>query len=206
MYSRLLRRLSLPLLLLLTTCGLAEGTEDEDNKLDYLTFSDSAFENFCIETIDLNGDGRISRYEAQRVRTLDCSNRNIRSLWDISTFVYLERLDCSNNRLEWLDLTSCARLETVVCSGNLLTSINLDGLRRLTSLDCSSNSLVQLNVASNSSLAWLDCRNNAFRATLDFTSCSPLLQADARSNPELTTIYCHTSQQVIVDGQTQLSY
>ncbi len=204
MCSRLLCRLCVPLLLTVTACGLAEGTEDEDNKLDYLTFSDSAFEAFCVETIDLNGDGRISRYEAQRVRTLDCSGRNIQSLWDLAAFVYLERLNCSNNRLEWLDLTLCSRLEKVDCSGNLLTSINLDGLRLLTSLDCSSNSLERLDVASNVSLAWLNCRNNALRGTLDLSLCSTLLQADVRDNPNLTTVHGLSSQQIVFNGATQL--
>lgn len=204
MCGRLLCRLCLPLLLTMTACGLAEGTEDEDNKLDYLTFSDSAFEAFCVETIDLNGDGRISRYEAQRVRSLDCSGRDIQSLWDLTAFVYLERLDCSNNRLEWLDLTLCSRLESLNCSGNLLTSINLDGLRRLTSLDCSSNSLARLDVASNVSLAWLNCRNNALRGALDLSFCSTLLQADVRDNSDLTTVHCLSSQQIVFNGTTQL--
>lgn len=204
MCGRFLCRLCVPLLLTVTACGLAEGTEDEDNKLDYLTFSDSAFEAFCIETIDLNGDGRISRYEAQRVRTLDCSGRNIQSLWDLAAFVYLEQLDCSNNQLEWLVLTPCLRLKTIDCSCNLLTSINLDGLRLLTSLDCSSNSLEQLDVASNVSLARLNCRNNILRGTLDLSFCSSLLQADVCDNPDLNTVHGLPTQQIVFNGITQL--
>ena len=204
MCSRLLCRLFAPLLLTVTACGLAEGTEDEDNKFDYLTFSDSNFEVFCLETFDLNGDGRISRYEAQRVRSLDCSGREIQSLWDLAAFVYLERLDCRNNCLERLDLTVCPRLKTLNCSENQLTSINLDGLRRLTSLDCSSNLLVRLDVASNVSLAWLNCRNNALRGALDLSSCSVLLQADVRDNPNLATVHGRSTQQIVFNGQTQL--
>ena len=63
---------ALPVLLFLfcTACGLAEDDRDEDNKHVYLKFYDKAFETYCLEKFDTSGDGRISRYEAQRVRRM----------------------------------------------------------------------------------------------------------------------------------------
>ena len=152
---------ALPALLLLfcTACGLAEDGRDEDNKYIYIKFYDKAFEAYCLEKFDTSGDGRISRYEAQRVRRMSCPGLGIGSLTDIREFFNLRELDCSGNELTQLDLTACTYLER---------------------LDCSDNDL----------------------ASLDVASCDANLQADVRSNPDLTTVYCRASQSISFDGQT----
>ena len=57
----------LPALVLVsvTACGLADDERDEENKYIYPTFSDKTFEAYCLGEFDLDGNGRISRYEAQ---------------------------------------------------------------------------------------------------------------------------------------------
>lgn len=197
------RLLPVILLLFCTTCGLAEDERDEKNKYIYLTFYDKAFEAYCLEEFDTNHDGRISRYEAQRVLRMDCSDRKIASMTDIRDFINLQRLDCSRNSLTELDLTACNRLERLDCSGNVLVSLDVNGLRSLTELNCSDNSLPRLDLQSNVSLALLDCRVNAL-TTLDVASCAATLRADVRSNPALTTVYCLTAQSIEHDGQTEV--
>ena len=91
-------------LLLFTACGLAENEQDDKNKRIYITFTDPAFEQFCLGMFDLDHDGRISRYEAQRVLVMDCSGRNISAMWEIGEFSRLRELDCSGNNLTRLDL------------------------------------------------------------------------------------------------------
>ena len=67
----MVRALPVLLLLLSAACGLAEDERDEKNRYIYLTFYDKAFEAYCLGEFDVDGDGRISRYEAQRVRTVE---------------------------------------------------------------------------------------------------------------------------------------
>lgn len=116
-------------LLLFTACGLAENEQDDKNKRIYITFTDPAFEQFCLGMFDLDHDGRISRYEAQRVLVMDCSGRNISAMWEIGEFSRLRELDCSGNLLVTLDLTPCSGqlqadtrdnpfLTTVYCLGS----------------------------------------------------------------------------------------
>lgn len=190
-------------LLLLTACGLADDERDEKNKYVYITFADPAFEAYCLEEFDLNHDGRISRYEAQRVLTMDCSGRGIGAMWAIGEFSRLLHLDCSDNALTQLDLRKCPLLRTLDCSRNRIASLDVDGLRGLTEMNCSQNALTRLDLKSCGSLLELDCSGNEL-VTLDLTPCAGTLRADTRDNPPLTTVYSLASQSVDHDGQTQV--
>lgn len=198
----MLRAVPVLLVLLSTACGLAEDERDEKNRYVYHPFYDKAFEAYCLEAFDLDGDGRISRYEAQRVRRIDCRERGIASLADLAEFTRLERLDCSGNRLTELDVTM-TRLETLDCSGNALEKLDVNGLRGLRELDCRDNRLTNLGLGSNVSLTRLDGRANAF-TTLDLRACSSVLQADLRDNPELATVHARTGQGIAADGNTEI--
>lgn len=178
----MLRFIPVLALLLFTACGLAENEQDDKNKRIYITFADPAFERFCLGMFDLDHDGRISRYEAQRVLAMDCSGRNISAMWEIGEFSRLRELDCGDNEI---------------------TSLDIDGLRGLTQLDCAENLLARLDLKSNSSLRSLDCRGNLL-VTLDLPPCSGQLQADTRDNPFLTTVYCLASQGVDRNGPTEV--
>ncbi|MBR3846807.1 MAG: leucine-rich repeat domain-containing protein [Alistipes sp.] len=191
------------MLLLLAGCGMAEGDEDDRKRSDYLTFSDSSFMAYCIETYDLNGDGRFSRYEAERVVEIDCSGREIASLDELDDFVHLRRLDCSENRLQRLDLRPCDELEAVACQNNALMQLEVDELRSLESLNCANNALQRLDLASNGSLRQLDARANGF-TTLDLSLCSGSLQADVRGNAQLATLYYRVGQQIAYESPTVL--
>ena len=190
-------------LLLFTACGLAENEQDDKNKRIYITFTDPAFEQFCLGMFDLDHDGRISRYEAQRVLVMDCSGRNISAMWEIGEFSRLRELDCSGNNLTRLDLRKCPDLQKLDCGDNEITSLDIDGLRGLAVLDCAGNLLARLDLKSNSSLRQLDCRGNLL-VTLDLTPCSGQLQADTRDNPFLTTVYRLGSQGVDYNGPTEV--
>lgn len=198
-------RLILPVLtlLLLTACGLAEDERDEENKYIYITFSDQAFKAYCLEGFDSDKDGRISRYEARRIREIVCPSRGIRSLYEIGEFAYLESIDCRGNEIAELDLRKCALLRRVNCSQNALVSLDVRGLRGLTSLTCNSNLLPLLDLTSTVSIAALDARSNRFE-TLDLSSCSAFLKANTRDNAKLKTIYCLASQSVDCDGHTSV--
>ena len=111
----MVRALPVLLLLLSAACGLAEDERDEKNRYIYLTFYDKAFEAYCLGEFDVDGDGRISRYEAQRVRTVECPERGVASLSDLKEFTRLERLDCRGNALTRLDVTM-TRLEWLAIS------------------------------------------------------------------------------------------
>lgn len=195
----------LALSLIFSACGLVEGDRDEDDKYIYIEskFSDPRFLAFCMDHYDLNGDGHVSRYEAQRILKMDCSGLEIASLNGIEEFSRLQRLVCSNNELTLLDLSQNRALTYLNCSANLLARIDIDRLTLLATLYCDNNRLTSLLLPATAALLTIDCRNNDLR-TLDVSNCGAALQADVRNNPQLAIVYCLASQSITADGQTQV--
>lgn len=176
-------------------CGMAERDDSDSKSYDYLTLQDQAFKSYCLEAFDTNRDGKLSRYEAEGVRCIDCSARGIASLSSIEAFTQLEELNCANNKIEHLDLDNNHELQRVNCAGNGLKSLEIGSLRRLTKVDCSDNRLTELALNQTASLHTLDCRQNLF-TILDLAPCNAQLKADARQNPQLEIIYYRSGQQV----------
>lgn len=184
-------------------CGMAEGDEDERNRTKYLTFDDEAFATYCLTHYDLNGDGRLSRYEAQRVLEIDCSGLGIRTLGVMEEFENLERLNCSGNELTRLDVEGCRALEELNTARNPLAQLSIGGLHLLQRIDCSENRLTNLDLRSTANLLRLVACDNRFEV-LDLSLCSASLQADVRLNPQLQTVYYRAGQQVDCGAPTEL--
>lgn len=191
----------LTLLALCCSCGMAERDDEDRKSYDYLTFYDEAFEQYCLEEFDTNHDDRLSRYEAESVRHINCPSRGITSLDNLDAFIRLESLDCSNNHIDAIDAEKNLELRIIRCGENRLTELKVGHLRRLTELACHANRLPALDLSYNSSLQWLDCRSNLL-TTLDLSPCSVTLRADTRSNPSLTTLYYRAGQQINYDAPT----
>ena len=121
--------------------------EDVCTQMDDITFM-----NYCYKNFDVNNDGMVSMTEANAVKKLYVSNKDIYSLKGIEYFSYLTELDCSYNNLSGLDV-----------SKNTL----------LMELDCRSNNLTTLVVSNNTQLTFLCCRNNRI-TSLDISALSKL--------------------------------
>lgn len=184
-------------------CGMAEGEDDHRDQTDYLTLSDPQFMAFCLEHYDLNGDGKFSRYEAERIIHLDCSSLGISTLDELDDFSRLEHLDCSDNAIERLDLSRCTLLKAVHCADNALTDLEIGDLRSLDVLNCRGNRLQHIDLSSCSSLRQADLRENRF-STLDCSLCHTALKADVRANPSLETVYYRAGQQINFESPTTL--
>jgi hypothetical protein len=147
---------------------------------------DANFNAYLLENFDSNGDGFISLSEAKKVRKMDCSDRNIQSLKGIEKFVNLESLNCSNNRIDELDLRDNKKLKTLISvdynehiaqvkipdanfNAFLLEHFdtNRDGFisvleaRNVTILNCSGKMIESLEgIEKFANLEYLDCSDN----------------------------------------------
>jgi hypothetical protein len=152
--------------------------------------------------IDTSGDGEIQVGEAQAVGSLDVSSKSISDLTGIEVFVSLTYIDCHNNNLTSLDVSSNTVLTELDCYNNKLTSIDVINNTALETLLCSSNQLTNLDVSKNINLAWLSCAENQL-ASIDITKNTALIHLhcynnqlttlDINKNTALSTLYCYNN-------------
>ncbi len=188
---------SVPIALLLlaaVSCGLADDPREEDDRHTYILLSDPRLRDHCLERFDLDADGRLSRYEAHRVRFLSCPGLGIELTAGLEEFTALETLDLSDNRLAELDLSPFRRLRRADCARNRLVRLETGAGQSLVALDCSANRLARLDLPLPS-LALVRCGDNPL-SVLDLCACARNMEeADARGCP-LEVVYLHADQRI----------
>ena len=109
------------------------------------------------------------------ILVIDVSNKNIKSLPDLTRFTNLQELHCSGNKLNYLPALP-ENLKILHCSGNNLTSLQ-DLPRNLKILFCDDNQLTSLHRLPEN-LKILYCYNNklnylpALPENLEILNCS----------------------------------
>ena len=116
---------------------------------------------------------------------LDCRNNNLTFL-PISSLTNLTNLYCSFNQISILDVSDVTSLNSLLCRGNQLTNLNLNGLDDLFILDCGENGLTSLDFSMLNNIEFLFCGENNLTG-LDVTSLINLQQLYCEEN-ELTTL------------------
>ena len=79
---------------------------------------DANFKAYLLENFDKNNNGEISLSEAEAVKEINCSGREIKDLAGIENFANLESLDCSNNKLGVIEIQHNKKLNKLACKGN----------------------------------------------------------------------------------------
>lgn len=188
------------------------------------------FLQFCIERFDTNGDGVISQYEADQVKTISCVDMKITKLTDIDRFSNLETLDCSYNSLTSLDLSKNRHLTSVNCMRNSLRSLSVAGCKELRTLDCSYNKLTTLDLSKTTGIVTVNCKRNSLTSliltdctalasldcsynsltSLDVSDCETLSTLDCTDNPSLKELILFNDYQKIdnlnKDNYTEIKY
>ncbi len=171
-------------------------------------FPDQNFRTYIAEEFDWDGDGGLSSEEIMWATYVDVYDMGISSLKGIEHLTAMDCLDCSNNRLTSLDLTSNPLLTDLNCSDNSLTSLNMSRNSELVDLDCANNQLTSLYVRQNKALEYLDCRENqltsldvAKNASLKYLYCETnrLTSLDVRQNSNLWTLSCSENSLTALD-------
>lgn len=165
-------------------------------------FQDENLIAYLKETVDLNENGRLSPVEISNVRGLNLSGLGIKNLEGIEIFQNLELLQCDNNKLGKLDLTSNKKLNKLYCNSNQLVSLTLDKNVELQELDCSDNMLGELQIQNCGKLSVLNCRNNLL-SELNVEYSSQLLSLDCGNNELLSKLNVSSNaklKELICDG------
>lgn len=150
------------------------GNQLEDLDLTY---------NYAIISLICSGNkienlvlSKISNY----IEVLDCSD-NLLSNLDISSFSGLKLLAFDNNRLRNIDLANNDRIESLYNSGNELSNVDVSQSNNLMLLNASDNKLDNLNVDDNSQLRYIYAAKNQIQ-DLDLSSNQQLAVLKVNNN------------------------
>lgn len=105
------------LIILFTNCSDKKAGSDKKAKA-VIEIPDATFKSYLVENFDKNKDGNISVEEANAIKELNIAGKGIEKLDGIEQFANLEKLDCSNNQLDELELRYNKKLGKLVCTGN----------------------------------------------------------------------------------------
>lgn len=177
--------------------------ESDPGPVETIPIEDEAFlEALLAVGVDKDGDGAISKIEAESVTQLYIQGRRIENLsgieyftqltdlacyWnllselDLSKNTKLEILDCSNNYIRSLDVSQNTLLIQLWCKHNLLVDLDLRALKELNTLYCTGNTLSGLDLSLNNKLEYLFTGSNQLY-TLDLSGNPALRQLDCSSN------------------------
>lgn len=180
--------------------SMAEQVEITVNQADdegahLLTFAED-FKAYLVENFDTDGDGEISRDEAELITAIECEDLGLTSLEGVRNLTNLQTLHCSYNAIETLDVSGMTSLTELFCDHNLITDLNVSDCTSLSSIECNSNAIGELNLA--------DCRN-----TLTTITCNEnkLARLDLTNFDKLFHLNCDDNQltELLVDGCTALT-
>ena len=146
----------------------------------YHKFSDSA----PVHAITITGNN---------VKHLVCNSMGITAL-DVGWNYKLTYLNCSGNKLIFLDLASCD-LKILYCQYNSLTELSLGHTQNIQYLDCSHNKLTFLSLGMNSNIKSINLEDNLFTDfylnslfdSLPYNNTSSLYAINIKSNPGAST-------------------
>ena len=114
---------------------------------------------------------------------LDISNKNLEGELKLDGFVKLQKLNCSGNKINKIDLSANEQLVEVDCSENKLTEIGLKNSKNLLKLHCQNNRLTNLDLSDCRNLEILKAHNS--RSSLEcFNNLSNISFLSQLPNPE----------------------
>lgn len=206
----------------LSTVNEVSACTDLDGNLHICNnnFPDTAFREYLLK-LDDNNDGYFSSQEYLSIVTITVTVKyselpkkgEIRSLKGIEFFPNLNKLDCSNNQIEAINLSNNKALLHLNCCDNQLTELDIRSNQSLTFLDCAINQLAELDVSNNTDLTVLECGVNQLNK-LDISKnkslkdlscfCNQLTELDVSNNHALISLDCWQNQLTDLDVSNNL--
>jgi Leucine-rich repeat (LRR) protein len=175
-----------------TTAGYSSDCSALTNT--YTTIPDAKFEDKLIALgIDKDGkNGKVLSASIFNVGTLDVSYSGITDLTGIQDFRMITSLTCGNNDITALDVSKNQNLDKLYCSVNKIEKLDLKQNTALTILSSSFNLLTSLDVSANKSLKQIECSNNNLKylniQNGNNTNMQSMMFGNFTINPNLTCI------------------
>ena len=148
----------------------------------FTSIPDPGFEIALISNgVDTILDGQVLTQNISGIQFLDVSDFGIGNLTGIEDFTSLVYLDCYDNLLTHLDVSSCTNLEWLDCESNSLTNLDVSQNTMLQTLWCYENQLQSINVTGCVNLQDFEFDNNLL-TYVDLSTNVNLIHIDAWTN------------------------
>lgn len=187
------------------------GTEIQGKSIEINedTFPDDDFQMYVSYAFDTNRDGKLSDSERNAVKEinigrsseyqleLECNSAT--SVKGIEYFPNLEKLDCSENIIEKLDVSKLKNLKELRCFDNNISKLNVKNNIKLKLLYCGENKISKIDLSKNKNLQEFYGRKNKFEkidisknTKLKFFSVSEnkIKNLDLKKQKKLEELYC----------------
>lgn len=162
-----------------------------------VTIPDANFKAYLVGNISINtnADTEIQVSEAQAYSGgINCSGFSIANLGGIESFISLIELNCSNNQLTTLDVSSNTLLTNLNFGSNQISTVNLSSNALISYLYCDNNLLETIDVSALSDLVYLSMYSNN------------LVSIDLTQNSFLTHLWCMFNPLEALDLSQNLNF
>lgn len=136
-------------------------------KIDMDTFPDDTFREYVGHALDTNQNGKLSAAERNAVKEIyvneylmEFERNTAFSVKGIEYFPNLEKLNCSENMIEKLDISKNKNLKVLVCEDNYIKKLDVSKNKKLKRLYCGKNNLKKIDISKNRNLQGLDASRN----------------------------------------------
>ena len=166
-------------------------------------FPDTTFRNGVMASADKDNNGWLSSQEIQSVDKISVTNTSVSDITGIELFTELKTLNCYNNSLTEVDLSSNTKLVFLSIEGNSLTELDLSELKDLEHLSVYGNKLVTLDLSNNPKLYYLDSACKTMKG-VDISTCKYLLKTynEGSKNSYSSAAYGnYTNYKLTADGK-----
>lgn len=133
----------------------------QDVEINETIFPDAIFREY-VKKFDLNNNGKLEKTEIRTVKTIDVSEKNIKSVQGLEVFTELEEFECVKNKINYLDVSKNTKLKKLNCEWNELTNLDVTKNTSLIELRCGINHLTTIDLKNNKNLRVLWCQTNKF--------------------------------------------
>ncbi len=146
-----------------------------------LVFKDKNFEKAVLENHDLNKDGKMSPYEADRVENLFLMNKGIASGEDLPYFKNARMIILDENNIPELSLKNMDNVQLISCAGSKVSVFTANNLKSLTSLYLDGNQIENISLQSTPKIKQLTVSLNKIK-TIDVSALQYLKKLNLEHN------------------------
>lgn len=144
-------------------------------------FKDKNFEKAVIENFDLNKDGNIIQFEADRVENLFLVGKGITTAEDLRYFKNAKMIVLDDNTIPILSLKNADHLQLFSCTRCKTSSFSAENLKNLTSLYLDDNGIENILFRSTPAISQLTVSLNKIKA-IDISGLKKLKNINLEHN------------------------